>query len=86
VALRGSRAREPRPSTREGFLDDLTERLTERQRTALQTSYLAGFFEWPHAVTGDELAEAMGVSRPTFHQHLRAAERKLLQALYESDS
>jgi PAS domain S-box-containing protein len=86
VALLGSRERERRPSTREGFLDDLTERLTERQRTALQTSYLAGFFEWPHAVTGDELAEAMGVSRPTFHQHLRAAERKLLQALYESDS
>jgi PAS domain S-box-containing protein len=86
VELLGSHERERRPSTREGFLDTLTERLTERQETALRTAYLAGFFEWPHAVSGDELAAAMGVSRSTFHQHLRAAERKLVDAVYGSDS
>ena len=85
VELLGSHERERPPSTRAGFLDRLTETLTERQETALRTAYLAGFFEWPHAVTGDELAETMGVSRSTFHQHLRAAERKLVAAIYDAE-
>ena len=83
VELLGSRERERPPSTRGGFRESLSDRLTERQETALRTAYLAGFFEWPHAVTGDELAATMGVSRSTFHQHLRAAERKLVEAVYE---
>ena len=86
VELLGSHERERPPSTREGFLDTLTGRLTERQETALKTAYLAGFFEWPHAVSGDDLAAAMGVSRSTFHQHLRAAERKLVGAIYDPEA
>jgi PAS domain S-box-containing protein len=85
VELLGSHERERPPSTRAGFLDSLTDRLTERQETALRTAYLAGFFEWPHAVSGDELAETMGVSRSTFHQHLRAAQRKLLGGIYDTE-
>jgi PAS domain S-box-containing protein len=60
--------------------------LTDRQRTALQLAFLGGFFEWPHATSGDELAEAMGISRSTFHQHLRAAERKLVAQFFEHAS
>jgi PAS domain S-box-containing protein len=85
VELLCSHERERPPSTREGFLDVLTGRLTERQETALKTAYLAGFFEWPHAVSGEELAETMGISRSTFHQHLRAAQRKLVASVYERD-
>jgi PAS domain S-box-containing protein len=85
VELLGSRERERLPSTRAGFLDSLTERLTERQETALRTAYLAGFFEWPHAVSGDELAATMDVSRSTFHQHLRAAQRKLVGAVLDPE-
>jgi len=54
--------------------------LTDRQRTALETAYYAGFFQWPRESTGEEVAESLGVSAPTFHRHLRVAERKLLAA------
>ncbi|MEE6210100.1 bacterio-opsin activator domain-containing protein [Salarchaeum sp. III] len=51
----------------------LVEALTEKQRTALKTAYEHGFFSWPREHTGEEVADAMGVSAPTFHQHLRKA-------------
>jgi len=65
------------------FGHSVRESLTDRQLTALESAYRAGFFEWPHETSGDELAEAMGVSRSTFHQHLRAAQRKLLDAFFD---
>ncbi|WP_254524598.1 bacterio-opsin activator domain-containing protein [Natrinema caseinilyticum] len=66
---------------------DLTARLesslTDRQLTALRTAYYANYFEWPRDVSGEELAESMDISRSTFHQHLRTAQRKLLDELFE---
>ncbi len=61
------------------------EELTDRQRTALEKAYRAGFFEWPHAVSGDELADSMDITRSTFHQHLRAAERKVIGAFFDGE-
>jgi PAS domain S-box-containing protein len=72
--------------TRQEFRAALEDRLTDRQRTALQSAFLSGFFEWPRPVSGDELATSMDISRPTFHQHLRAAERKVLEELFDPDS
>ena len=72
------RERDSPPATQRGFIADVEESLTEKQRTALQLAYVGGFFDWPHGISGDELADAMDVSRSTFHQHLRAAERKLV--------
>jgi len=76
------RERERPAQTRQGVKSAIDERLTERQRTALRSAFLAGYFEWPRPTDGDTLAGAMGVSRPTFHQHLRAAQRKVLAELY----
>ncbi|KAB1192675.1 PAS domain S-box protein [Haloferax sp. MBLA0076] len=59
----------------------LTEELTDRQRTTIEASYHAGFFEWPRTISGEEVAASLGISPPTFHQHLRAAERKVFEAL-----
>ena len=59
-----------------------SEALTDRQRTALETAYHAGFFEWPRHSSGEDVADALGVTPPTFHQHVRAAERKLFGALF----
>jgi PAS domain S-box-containing protein len=81
VELAAYRERERRPTTRTEFVAALEDRLTERQATALHSAFYSGFYDEPRTTTGDELAEAMGVSRPTFHQHLRAAERKLLAAV-----
>ncbi|NGM67904.1 GAF domain-containing protein [Natronolimnobius sp. AArcel1] len=63
----------------------LDERLTDRQQMALRKAYYANYFEWPRDVSGEELADSMGVSRSTFHQHLRAAQRKLLEELFAAD-
>lgn len=69
--------------TRQEFRADLEDRLTERQLTALRTAYISGFFDWPRTVDGDELSAAMNISRSTFHQHLRVAERKVLETLFD---
>ncbi|MFB6084518.1 MAG: bacterio-opsin activator domain-containing protein [Halorientalis sp.] len=71
--------------THQEFRADLEERLTDRQLTALRTAYYSGFFDWPRDVDGDELAAMMDISRSTFHQHLRVAERKVLDAFFERD-
>jgi PAS domain S-box-containing protein len=61
----------------------IDERLTDRQAEALRTAIVGGFFEWPRETTGEELAETMDIGRSTFHQHLRAAQRKVFAELYE---
>lgn len=62
----------------------LDDQLTDRQRTALAAAYHNGYFEWPRPVDGSDVAETMDITRQTFHQHLRAAERKLIEAYMES--
>jgi len=69
--------------TQQEFQASLSERFTDRQETALRTAYLGGFFDWPREVDGDELAGAMDISRPTYHQHLRAAQQKVYEELFE---
>ncbi|WP_435102229.1 GAF domain-containing protein [Halarchaeum sp. P4] len=61
-----------------GFRGDLGELLTERQLQALRAAYVNGYFEWPREKTGEEVATDLGVSGPTFHQHLRKALAHLL--------
>jgi PAS domain S-box-containing protein len=65
-------------STTQEFRQTLEEDLTDKQRTALQAAYFAGYYEYPRASTGEEVADSLGVSSPTLHQHLRAAQRKLV--------
>ncbi|WP_276282535.1 GAF domain-containing protein [Halorussus caseinilyticus] len=77
------RERERPARTVEEFRTSLEEDLTERQRSALDAAYYAGFFEWPRESTGEEVSDSLGVSAPTFHQHLRVGERKLLSAFLD---
>ncbi|MFA9428306.1 bacterio-opsin activator domain-containing protein [Natronorubrum sp. A-ect3] len=64
----------------------LEERLTERQFEALQMAHYSGFFEWPRESTGEELADVLDVAAPTYHYHLRAAERKLVTLAFDRDA
>ncbi|MFD1514076.1 bacterio-opsin activator domain-containing protein [Halomarina rubra] len=57
--------------------------LTEKQYTALKTAYLAGMFEWPRENTGEEVATQLGVSAPTFNEHLRIAQRKCFDVVFD---
>jgi PAS domain S-box-containing protein len=81
--LLGYHERERAVETRQDFKAALSERLTDRQETALRTAYLGGFFDWPREIDGNELAEAMDIARPTYHQHLRAAQAKVFEELFE---
>ncbi|MBX0322152.1 helix-turn-helix domain-containing protein [Halomicroarcula sp. F13] len=78
------RERDEPPVSRQAFLATLEDRLTNRQLTALRKGYLGGFFDWPRDVSGEELADSMDICPSTFHQHLRAGERKLLEEVFET--
>lgn len=64
----------------------LLDPLTERQRTALEAAYYGGYFEWPRERNGADLADAMGISKATFSQHLRGAERQVFTRIFERDT
>lgn len=61
----------------------LAANLTERQREVLLTAYRCGFFESPRETTGAELAGLLNISQPTLTHHLREAQRRLFEAIYE---
>ncbi|WP_363464521.1 PAS domain S-box protein [Halogeometricum borinquense] len=63
--------------------DALDKLLTDRQREVLELAYRAGFFESPRCSTGDELADALGITSPTFYLHVRKATRKVLEQIDE---
>lgn len=64
---------------REAFDDALTD----RQREVLRVAFLSGYFEWPRDSTGEEVAVVLGISKPTFHEHFRACERKLVTTFFD---
>ncbi|WP_435347122.1 PAS domain S-box protein [Haloarchaeobius sp. HRN-SO-5] len=78
VARRQETRTEPPHKPLDQLLD---EDLTDRQHTALEAALYAGFFEWPRDTTGEAVAESLGVSAPTFHRHLRTAQRSLLTSV-----
>jgi len=62
---------------------DRLEPLTDRQRTVLSHAYFDGYFEQPRGVSATELAEKFDLSRTTITQHMRAAQRKLFDQLFD---
>ncbi|MBX0295144.1 PAS domain S-box protein [Haloarcula nitratireducens] len=83
ATLLARRERDRPIQTATEFRSELLDRFTDKQREAIETAYLSGFFEWPRESTGEEVAEALDVSQPTFNRHLRASQRKLLDLLLD---
>ncbi|MEF8878367.1 MAG: bacterio-opsin activator domain-containing protein, partial [Haloarculaceae archaeon] len=79
--LVAQRTRERAVQTLLELQDLLAEQLTPRQLEALETAYSAGYFDWPRESSGEEIAELLGVTQPTFNKHLRSAERKAFSML-----
>ena len=69
--------------TTDGFHDAVADRVTDRQREALSHAYFGGYFSWPRDATAEEVAERMDVTSPTFHYHIRNAERALVEAFLQ---
>jgi len=69
--------------TPHGFREELRNRLTDRQLTALKKAHVSGYFEWPRRAEGKQLADSMDIVPSTYHQHLQAAKQKLVGAFFE---
>jgi predicted DNA binding protein len=57
--------------------------LTARQSDVLQTAHSQGYYELPRETTTAEIAESLGIARRTAEEHLRLAEKKLVDELVE---
>jgi predicted DNA binding protein len=80
------RDRERSPSRGREFRNELGDELTDRQQTVLRTAYLAGYFESPRGSTAEEVASSLDITGSTLLHHLRASQRKLLDAFFEGDA
>jgi predicted DNA binding protein len=59
-----------------------SDSLTDRQREVLATAHEAGYYDWPREASAADLADRLDISEPTLHKHLRAAEQKLVAAMF----
>jgi predicted DNA binding protein len=75
---------EPIPiRTERGVHATLANQLTGKQLEVLRAAYLNGYFDWPRQSTAEECANSLGISQPTFSQHIRIAEKKVFNGLFE---
>jgi predicted DNA binding protein len=75
---------EPIPLQSEGGVHmTMADRLTDKQLEVLRVAYLSGYFSWPRRSTAEECAEALGIAQPTFSQHIRVAEEKVIGQLFD---
>ena len=64
--------------------DRLQKRLSDRQYEAIETAYAIGYFDWPRESSGEEVADQLGITQPTVNKHIRLAEQKVFDLLFES--
>jgi predicted DNA binding protein/PAS domain-containing protein len=70
--------------TADQLQSEIEDELTDKQLSAVSVAYYSGYYEWPRESTAEEVAESIGISASTLHQHLRHAHRKLLTAILET--
>jgi len=60
-------------------MTDITTNLTERQLIVLQKAIADGYYDSPRRTSTEALAASFGVTRSTLEEHLRKAERRVLE-------
>ncbi|SDR19284.1 helix-turn-helix domain-containing protein [Natronobacterium texcoconense] len=59
--------------------------LSKRQQEIVEKALQEGYYDWPRETDAEELAAEFGITHPTLAEHLRKAEKKLIeQALHTS--
>ncbi|MFP4625596.1 MAG: PAS domain S-box protein [Natronomonas sp.] len=58
--------------------------LTEKQSMALRAAYHHGYYEQPRKSSAKDIAESLGVVHSTYLQHLRVAQQKVFDSLYNT--
>lgn len=59
----------------------LLKQLTGKQIDALTGAYDNGYYAFPRGVSTESIATSMGISRPTYEEHLRKAENKVMDSV-----
>lgn len=62
-------------------VDLIHDDLSARQLESLLTARQAGYYNWPRDTTATDIAAELDVSGPTFLEHLRSAEQKLIEPI-----
>jgi len=86
VTVTGSREAATADGATGAFRAAARSELTDRQWTVLRAAHVSGFFEWPRATTGEEVAATLGVSQPTVSRHLRVGQGNLFDLLFTGES
>lgn len=64
-------------------VNQISEKLSLRQREILFDAREEGYYEWPRNTSANDVAESIGISGPTFLEHLRQGEQKILHTVLE---
>lgn len=60
------------------IVNQIDKTLSPRQREVLFDAREEGYYNWPRDVTANEVADNIGISGPTFLEHLRQGEQKII--------
>ncbi|WP_217694379.1 helix-turn-helix domain-containing protein [Haladaptatus litoreus] len=52
--------------------------LSSRQAEVIELALVSGYYDWPRKIEAQDLASKLDIAHPTFLEHLRKAEKKLL--------
>jgi len=65
------------------YVPNIMQKLTEKQKQAVEKAYEAGYYQYPKKTDLRKLAAKAGISLPTFQEHLKKGENKLISAQIE---
>lgn len=68
------------------YIPHIMPSLSDKQKHAVEIAYQHGYYDFPRRIELDKLAEIMGVSKSTYQEHLRLAEKKLMPLLIQQFS
>jgi hypothetical protein len=63
------------------WVNSLFGELTGKQTDAVLKAHRYGYYNSPRQVTTESIANAVGVSRSTYEEHLRKAENRIMASL-----
>jgi len=61
--------------------NELFGEMTDKQTEALMLAFREGYYRSPRDITTAKLAKKFGTSRPTYEEHLRKAENKMIKTV-----